>query len=639
MTTISQLLLTFLLNACWQVALIAATAMLCARLLRGTAVRYQHLLWVVALIASFCLPAWKSIDVLRSSLFTPQSQITPTQLIGDPELTAGQSDLSANPPSLNPSITMNRDLVVILFTVYFLFVLYRGGKLLWAWRATRAIERSVRPIELVEPLQTIFTRCQRTIGVVRARIVSSDRVSVPITIGVFRPLVILPAGLLRHANDNDLMSAIGHELVHVWRRDYLINLLCELMFVPLSFHPAAALARRRINQTRELTCDELVAEKLLHPEVYARSLVKLAGSAMPFERRATTITVGIADADILEVRIMLLLKRTTFKMRRNRLLLIAAVALLAVPCVAAGAFAPRFTVAPQDYTSVQEPSRQDQEAKDKQKAERQARERQEMQQREDQELKARIANETNPETRAKLEADFTKRLEARAQGENQGGVLFTFEGDPAEMQARRAQEDAEKKARQAELVRLARITMEQAIQAAVARHPGKVLESSLIGEHWVAPDKLADDGKVFYHIVILSGDGTNSTTTHVLVNAIDGTISDAPTGTRQDEIPPPRYGFAERAPISGGVLNGKATTLPLPEYPAIARSAHASGDVTVQVTIDENGNVIAARAVSGHPLLQAAAVAASRQAAFSPTRLRGEPVKVTGVLLYTFTEQ
>ena len=128
MTTISQLLLTFLLNACWQVALIAATAMLCARLLRGTAVRYQHLLWVVALIASFCLPAWKSIDVLRGSVFTPpQSQIAPTELAADPVLTAGQPELSANPPSLNPSITMSRDLVMILFTIYFLFVLYRGG--------------------------------------------------------------------------------------------------------------------------------------------------------------------------------------------------------------------------------------------------------------------------------------------------------------------------------------------------------------------------------------------------------------------------------------------------------------------------------------------------------------------------------
>jgi TonB family protein len=91
--------------------------------------------------------------------------------------------------------------------------------------------------------------------------------------------------------------------------------------------------------------------------------------------------------------------------------------------------------------------------------------------------------------------------------------------------------------------------------------------------------------------------------------------------------------------ISGGVLNGKATSMPVPPYPPIARAAHASGAVTVQITIDEEGNVIDAKAVAGHPLLQAAAVAAARQAKFSPTRLSGQPVKVTGTLIYNFTAQ
>jgi len=89
-------------------------------------------------------------------------------------------------------------------------------------------------------------------------------------------------------------------------------------------------------------------------------------------------------------------------------------------------------------------------------------------------------------------------------------------------------------------------------------------------------------------------------------------------------------------PISGGVMNGKAISLPRPDYPPIARSAHASGTVVVQVIIDESGAVIAAHAVSGHPLLQAVSVAAARQAKFSPTKLCGEPVKVTGVIAYSF---
>jgi periplasmic protein TonB len=88
--------------------------------------------------------------------------------------------------------------------------------------------------------------------------------------------------------------------------------------------------------------------------------------------------------------------------------------------------------------------------------------------------------------------------------------------------------------------------------------------------------------------------------------------------------------------ISGGVVNGKATNLVKPPYPAAARAVRAAGAVNVQVTIDESGNVISASAVSGHPLLRAAAVQAARSSKFSPTMLSGQAVKVTGVIVYNF---
>lgn len=91
--------------------------------------------------------------------------------------------------------------------------------------------------------------------------------------------------------------------------------------------------------------------------------------------------------------------------------------------------------------------------------------------------------------------------------------------------------------------------------------------------------------------------------------------------------------------ISGGVLNGKAINLPKPAYPPIARAAKASGTVVVQVLVDEKGNVIEASPISGHPLLQAAAVAAARQATFTPTKLSGQVVRVKGVITYQFTPE
>ena len=91
------------------------------------------------------------------------------------------------------------------------------------------------------------------------------------------------------------------------------------------------------------------------------------------------------------------------------------------------------------------------------------------------------------------------------------------------------------------------------------------------------------------------------------------------------------------APISGSVLNGKAISKPSPRYPAAARKAGVAGIVEVAVIIDEEGKVITARAVSGPDELREAAVEAARKARFSPTRLSGQPVKVSGRLSYNFS--
>lgn len=90
--------------------------------------------------------------------------------------------------------------------------------------------------------------------------------------------------------------------------------------------------------------------------------------------------------------------------------------------------------------------------------------------------------------------------------------------------------------------------------------------------------------------------------------------------------------------ISGGILNGKATSLPKPDYPASARAEKASGKVGVQVLIDEGGNVVSAKAVSGpeNADLRLAAETAAMAAMFSPTTLSGNPVKVSGVITYDF---
>ena len=109
-------------------------------------------------------------------------------------------------------------------------------------------------------------------------------------------------------------------------------------------------------------------------------------------------------------------------------------------------------------------------------------------------------------------------------------------------------------------------------------------------------------------------------------------------GENAGSPPPPAPPKPKPVPkqISGGVLNGKATSLPKPPYPPAARAVRAAGAVSVQVLIDESGNVVSATPVSGHPLLRAAAAQAARGAKFSPTMLSGQAVKVSGVITYNF---
>lgn len=101
----------------------------------------------------------------------------------------------------------------------------------------------------------------------------------------------------------------------------------------------------------------------------------------------------------------------------------------------------------------------------------------------------------------------------------------------------------------------------------------------------------------------------------------------------------PQESVKNRLPKSLGVINSIATNLVRPPYPAPARAVRAEGAVSVQVLIDEEGKVVSATAVSGHPLLRRAAVEAAQRSRFTPTLLSNQPIKVTGVIVYDFKVQ
>jgi len=95
---------------------------------------------------------------------------------------------------------------------------------------------------------------------------------------------------------------------------------------------------------------------------------------------------------------------------------------------------------------------------------------------------------------------------------------------------------------------------------------------------------------------------------------------------------------AQNTPIGAklGIVNGKATSLPKPVYPQDTKDLCASGVVSIEVEIDENGDVSSAKAISGDELLYESAVEAAKKAKFSQTTNGYVPVKIKGAIVYNF---
>ena len=108
-------------------------------------------------------------------------------------------------------------------------------------------------------------------------------------------------------------------------------------------------------------------------------------------------------------------------------------------------------------------------------------------------------------------------------------------------------------------------------------------------------------------------------------------VSPTPKPTPSPAAPPQN--------VNVGVMNSRAVRLTTPAYPQSARQANAAGEVRVQISVDEQGNVTSAKAVSGHPLLRSSAEAAARQSRFNPVKVGDRAVSATGFLVYNFINQ
>lgn len=326
MKSMDSLMLTVLLNALWQAPLAAGAVWALCRLMRNGPARYRHAVCVAGLALAAMLPV-ASVPQWRAPA-SAGPEIAPAQ-IADTTAVARTVVTSLAAPAAR-TVAMPASAVSIALWMFGLFLAFRVVQLARAARKTARICREARELPIHEELRE---RCARALGTERVKVRWSGAVSGPVTAA---RVVILPESMA-DAPEAVLATAIGHEMAHIARHDFPLNLVYELLYLPISFHPAAAWMRREIDRTREMACDELVAARLLEPRAYAESMMTIAATMAGLARPGYTL--GVFDGDILEERIRRLVARPAANWKRARVVLAAALGSLAACLILASGLA------------------------------------------------------------------------------------------------------------------------------------------------------------------------------------------------------------------------------------------------------------------------------------------------------------
>jgi beta-lactamase regulating signal transducer with metallopeptidase domain/peptidoglycan/xylan/chitin deacetylase (PgdA/CDA1 family) len=153
-------------------------------------------------------------------------------------------------------------------------VLLHLSRFAGAWLVVRRLRRSAAPVP--ERFEELLARVSGRLRVSRAvRLCQSALVEVPTVVGHLRPVILIPAGALLGLTPRQLEAVLAHELAHVRRYDYAVNLLQTAAETLLFYHPAARWLSRRVRAEREHACDDAAVEATGDVLLYARALAAL----------------------------------------------------------------------------------------------------------------------------------------------------------------------------------------------------------------------------------------------------------------------------------------------------------------------------------------------------------------------------
>ena len=327
-----------MLHYLWVGALLGAAALLVRHRLRSTPANVRYLVALVSLLLLSVAPAAIALVVIEQlGPETPsvlplvdsadRAEAVPPVAIRPTTLPTGASVSAATSPALHESdrerLPSPLELLATwlpwlwVFGAPLSFVLTTAGLL-----GAERLRRQSRPLEDAR----ISELCRRLAVSLRIShrvgVAVCDRIVSPILVGVFRPLILLPAAALAGWDPQQLEMVLLHELAHVRRYDNLVNLLQRVVESLLFFQPLVWIISDWVRREREHCCDEIVVARTQQPQAYAEILAALAEKIAPRSLRGSSLAHPGAISSMAErpvlARIRRILKKEEQAMQVSR---------------------------------------------------------------------------------------------------------------------------------------------------------------------------------------------------------------------------------------------------------------------------------------------------------------------------------
>jgi beta-lactamase regulating signal transducer with metallopeptidase domain len=273
-----------LLSFLWQGALVAALLAAADVALRGRRATVRYAVGCAAMVLMLAMPlatflrhrpeAGNSWSALAARVPEAPGSGSRAQGLSPADRRAVAAVFSG--ANLAAAIRRDADSLTPFFLAgWILGVLLLSGRFLGGWTATRRlVHRGVFPVP--EALQETLEALCRRLRISRpVRLAQSAALAVPAALGAVRPVILLPICALTGLSRDAIEAVLAHELAHIRRHDYLVNLLQTAVETLFFYHPAVWWVSHRVRVERENCCDDLAVMATGDPRAYARALVGL----------------------------------------------------------------------------------------------------------------------------------------------------------------------------------------------------------------------------------------------------------------------------------------------------------------------------------------------------------------------------